>query len=47
VSTDSTTDCCCAQTFTLDDRGHLGVDPEHRLLVGPRPREEFEDGEQS
>jgi putative restriction endonuclease len=31
---------------TLYDRGYLGVDPKHRLLVSPRLREEFGNGEQ-
>jgi putative restriction endonuclease len=30
----------------LYDRGYLGVDPKHRLLVSPRLREEFGNGEQ-
>ncbi len=31
---------------SLYDRGHLGDDPKHRLLVSPRLREEFGNGEQ-
>jgi len=28
------------------DRGYLGVDPSHRLLVSPRLREDFGNGEE-
>ena len=28
------------------DRGYLGVDPDYRLLVSPRLRDEFGNGEQ-
>ncbi|QSB16684.1 HNH endonuclease [Natronosporangium hydrolyticum] len=31
---------------TLYDRGYLGVDPKHRLLVSPRLRSDFGNGEQ-
>lgn len=31
---------------TLYDRGYLAVDPKHRLLVSPRLREEFGNGEE-
>lgn len=31
---------------TLYDRGYLGVDPKYRLLVSPRLRDEFSNGEQ-
>lgn len=31
---------------TLYDRGYIGVDPKHRLLVSPRLREEFRNGEE-
>ena len=31
---------------TLFDRGYLGVDPQHRLLVSPRLRAEFSNGDQ-
>lgn len=30
----------------LFDRGYLGVDPKHRLLVSPRLRSEFGNGDQ-
>ena len=30
----------------LFDRGYLGVDPQHRLLVSPRLRAEFGNGEE-
>ncbi len=30
---------------TLYDRGYVGVDPKHRLLVSPALREEFGNGE--
>ncbi len=35
-----------SDVHTLYDRGYLGVDPHHRLLVSPRLREEFGNGEQ-
>jgi len=35
-----------SDVHTLYDRGYLGVDPRHRLLVSPRLREEFGNGEQ-
>jgi putative restriction endonuclease len=35
-----------SDVHTLYDRGYLGVDPKHRLLVSPRLREEFGNGEQ-
>jgi putative restriction endonuclease len=35
-----------SDVHTLFDRGYLGVDPRHRLLVSPRLREEFGNGEQ-
>jgi putative restriction endonuclease len=35
-----------SDVHTLYDRGYLGVDPQHRLLVSPRLREEFGNGEQ-
>ena len=31
---------------TLFDTGYLAVDPRHRLLVSPRVRQEFGNGEQ-
>jgi putative restriction endonuclease len=31
---------------TLFDRGYLGVDPRHRLLVSPRLRADFGNGDQ-
>lgn len=31
---------------TLFDRGYLAVDSRHRLLVSPRLREDFGDGDQ-
>jgi putative restriction endonuclease len=31
---------------TLFDRGYLGVDPQHRLLVSPRLRADFSNGDQ-
>ncbi|SEU44350.1 HNH endonuclease [Nonomuraea wenchangensis] len=31
---------------TLFDRGYLAIDPKHRLLVSPRLREEFGNGEE-
>ena len=34
-----------SDVHTLYDRGYLGVDPSHRLLVSPRLREEFGNGE--
>jgi putative restriction endonuclease len=35
-----------SDVHTLYDRGYLGVDPKHRLLVSPRLREEFGNGKQ-
>ena len=35
-----------SDVHTLYDRGYLGVDTHHRLLVSPRLREEFGNGEQ-
>ena len=35
-----------SDVHTLFDRGYLGVDPKYRLLVSPRLREEFGNGEQ-
>jgi putative restriction endonuclease len=35
-----------SDVHTLYDRGYLGVDPRHRLLVSPRLRAEFGNGEQ-
>jgi putative restriction endonuclease len=35
-----------SDVHTLYDRGYLGVDPAHRLLVSPRLREEFGNGEE-
>jgi putative restriction endonuclease len=35
-----------SDVHTLYDRGYLGVDPKHRLLVSPRLRAEFGNGEQ-
>ncbi|MBC6467774.1 HNH endonuclease [Actinomadura alba] len=35
-----------SDVHTLFDRGYLGVDPNHRLLVSPRLREEFGNGDQ-
>lgn len=35
-----------SDVHTLFDRGYLGVDPKHRLLVSPRLRQEFENGEE-
>jgi putative restriction endonuclease len=35
-----------SDVHTLYDRGYLGVDPQHRLLVSPRLRTEFGNGEQ-
>jgi putative restriction endonuclease len=35
-----------SDVHTLFDRGYLGVDPKHRLLVSPRLREDFGNGEQ-
>jgi putative restriction endonuclease len=35
-----------SDVHTLYDRGYLGVDPQYRLLVSPRLREEFGNGEQ-
>jgi putative restriction endonuclease len=35
-----------SDVHTLFDRGYLGVDPKHRLLVSPRLRGEFDNGEQ-
>jgi len=31
---------------TMFDRGYLGVDPQHRLLISPRPRADFSNGDQ-
>jgi putative restriction endonuclease len=35
-----------SDVHTLYDGGYLGVDPSYRLLVSPRLREEFQNGEQ-
>ncbi len=35
-----------SDVHTLFDQGYLGVDPRHRLLVSPRLRDEFGNGEQ-
>lgn len=35
-----------SDVHTLYDRGYLGVDPRHRLLVSPRLRHEFGNGEE-
>jgi putative restriction endonuclease len=35
-----------SDVHTLFDRGYLGVDPRHRLVVSPRLREDFGNGEQ-
>jgi putative restriction endonuclease len=35
-----------SDVHTLYDRGYLGVDPNHRLLVSPRLRDEFGNGEE-
>ncbi|MFG1825575.1 HNH endonuclease [Microbispora bryophytorum] len=35
-----------SDVHTLFDRGYLAVDPRHRLLVSPRLREEFGNGEE-
>ena len=35
-----------SDVHTLFDRGYLGVDPNHRLVVSPRLREEFGNGEE-
>jgi len=35
-----------SDVHTLYDRGYLGVDPKHRLLVSPRLRDEFGNGEE-
>jgi putative restriction endonuclease len=35
-----------SDVHTLFDRGYLGVDPQHRLLVSPRLRADFGNGEQ-
>jgi putative restriction endonuclease len=35
-----------SDVHTLFDRGYLGVDPKHRLLVSPRLRHEFGNGEE-
>jgi putative restriction endonuclease len=35
-----------SDVHTLYDRGYVGVDPKHRLLVSPSLREEFGNGEQ-
>ncbi len=34
-----------SDVHTMFDRGYLGVDPSHRLLVSPRLRDEFGNGE--
>ena len=47
ANTASITACCSAPTCTpLYDRGYLGIDPKHRLLVSPRLRAEFGNGDQ-
>jgi HNH endonuclease len=35
-----------SDVHTLFDRGYLGVDQEHRLLVSPRLRADFSNGDQ-
>ena len=35
-----------SDVHTLFDRGYVGVDPRHRLLVSPRLREDFGNGDQ-
>lgn len=35
-----------SDVHTLFDRGYLSVDPGHRLLVSPRLREDFGNGDQ-
>jgi putative restriction endonuclease len=35
-----------SDVHTLFDRGYLGVDPKHRLVVSPRLREEFGNGDE-
>lgn len=35
-----------SDVHTMFDRGYLGVDPTHRLLVSPRLREDFGNGEE-
>lgn len=35
-----------SDVHTLYDKGYLGVDPKHRLLVSPRLRKEFDNGEE-
>jgi putative restriction endonuclease len=35
-----------SDVHTLFDNGYLGIDPRHRLLVSPRLRDEFGNGEQ-
>jgi putative restriction endonuclease len=35
-----------SDVHALFDRGYLGVDPKYRLLVSPRPREDFSNGDQ-
>jgi putative restriction endonuclease len=35
-----------SDVHTLYDRGYLGIDPKHRLLVSPRLRAEFGNGDQ-
>ncbi len=35
-----------SDVHTLFDRGYLGVDPRHRLLVSPRLRADFSNGDQ-
>jgi putative restriction endonuclease len=34
-----------SDVHTMFDRGYLGIDPKHRLLVSPRLRDEFGNGE--
>lgn len=46
VSTASTTACCRgSDVHALFDRGYLAVDPRHRLLVSPKLRDDFGNGE--
>ena len=35
-----------SDVHTMFDRGYLGVDPRYRLLVSPRLRDEFGNGDQ-
>jgi putative restriction endonuclease len=35
-----------SDVHTLFDRGYLAVDPKHRLVVSPRLREEFDNGDE-